>query len=261
MYMSWESGDEESQRMAIAQLYECGRGSRAQPAEAFGVHVNSVQNYIANFARDGFGGIATQRRGPRGGWKLTPRRRSKILAVAFQDGVGSVESVQDRLRERWHEEISLPSIRQVLEENGLLDAESLDGKDQCEQGELFEFQADRQMDLGLSEYTGAWFAEDETTGEKQSPAPDGVTDTVAFPRGRCLYSSAQLIYFDRLEQGDYNAYVGGLLFVPFLEQYEFLPTSDGWTLSAVPRDLSDQERLARRAPDSHEGRLQLSGGR
>ena len=157
MYMSWESGDEESQRMAIAQLYECGRGSRAQLAEAFGVHVNSVQNYITGFARDGFRGIASQRRGPRGGWKLTPRRRSKILAVVFQDGVGSVESVQERLRERWHEEISLPSIRQVLEENGLLDAESLDRNDQG-------------------------------------------------------------------EQGDYNAYAGGLLFVPLLEQYEFLPT-------------------------------------
>ena len=121
---------------------------------------------------------------------------------------------------------SQPSIRQVLEENGLLDAESLDGRDQCEQGELFDFQADRQLDLelGLSEYTGTWFADDETIGEEQSPAPDSVTDTVGFPRGRCRYSSAQRIYFDRLERGDYNAYVGGLLFVPLLEQYEFLPT-------------------------------------
>ena len=226
MYMSWESGDEESQRMAIAQLYECGRGSRAQLAEAFGVHVNSVQNYITNFSRDGFRGIATQRRGPRGGWKLTPRRRSKILAVAFEDGVGSVESVQERLRYRWHEEISLPSIRQVLEENGLLAADSLGRNDQGEQGELFEFQADRQLDLelGLSEYTDAWFADDEPSRAQQSPVPDSATDAVAFPRGRCRYSSAQRIYFDRLEQGDYNAYAGGLLFVPLLEQYEFLPT-------------------------------------
>ena len=211
MYMSWESGDEESQRMAIAQLYECGRGSRAQLAEAFGVHVNSVQNYITNFARDGFGGIATQRRGPRGGWKLTPRWRSKILAVVFQDGAGSVESVQERLRDRWHEEISLPSIRQVIEENGLLDAESLDRNDQGDQGELFEFQADRQLDLelGLSECTGAGFAYDETLGEEQSPVPERATDEAAYPRGRYRYSSAQRIYFDRMEQGDYNAYAGG----------------------------------------------------
>lgn len=226
VYMSWESGDEESQRMAIAQLYECGRGSRAQLAEAFGVHVNSVQNYITSFARDGFRGISSQRRGPRGGWKLTPRRRSKILAVVFQDEVGRVELVQERLRDRWHEEISLPSIRQVLEENGLLDVESLDRNDQGEQGELFEFQADRQLDLelGLSEYMGAWFADDETVGEEHSPVPDSATDAVAVPRKRCRYSSAQRIYFDRLEQGDYNAYAGGLLFAPLLEQYEFLPT-------------------------------------
>ncbi len=226
MYMSWGSGDEESQRMAIAQLHECGRVSRAQLAEAFGVHVNSVQNYITNFARDGFRGIASQQRGPRGGWKLTPRRRSKILAVAFQDGVGSVESVQERLRDRWHEEISLPRIRQVLEENGLLDAKSLDGEDQGEQGELFEFQADRQLDLELflSEETGTWFSDAEVLGEEQSPMPDRAANTVGFPRGRCRYSSAQRIYLDRLERGNYNAYVGGLLFVPFLEQYEFLPT-------------------------------------
>jgi len=212
--------------MAIAQLYECGRGSRAQLAEAFGVHVNSVQNYITNFARDGFRGIASQRRGPQGGWKLTPRRRSKILAVVFQDGVGSVESVQDRLRDRWHEEISLPSIRQVLEENGLLDAESLEVEGPSEQGGLFEFQADRQLDLelGFSEYTGAWFADDEIVGKEQSQMPDSATDAVAFPRERCRYSSAQRIFFDRLEQGDYNAYAGGLLFVPLLKQYEFLPT-------------------------------------
>jgi hypothetical protein len=29
---------------------------------------------------------------------------------------------------------------------------------------------------------------------------------------------------DQLEQGEYNAYAGGLLFVPLLERYEFLPT-------------------------------------
>ena len=224
MYMNWECGDEESQRMAIAQLYECGRGSRAQLAEAFGVHVNSVQNYITNFARDGFRGIASQRRGPRGGWKLTPRRRSKILAVVFQDGVGSVESVQDRLRDRWHEEISLPSIRQVLEENGLLDAESLEVEGPSEQGGLFEFQGDRQLDLelGLSEYTDTWFADDERL--RESPVPDRLSDASVFPRKRCRYSSAQRVCFDRLEQGDYNAYAGGLLFVPLLQQYEFLPT-------------------------------------
>ena len=43
-------------------------------------------------------------------------------------------------------------------------------------------------------------------------------------RARRAYSSAQRVYIDRLEYGDYNAYAGGLLFVPLLKQYDFLPT-------------------------------------
>jgi transposase len=226
MYMSWESGDEESPRMAIVQLYECGGGTREQLAEAFGVHVNSVQKYITDFARDGFLGLSSQRRGPRSGWKLTPRRRSKILAVALRDGIGSVEAIQERLREGWHEEISLPSIRQVLEENGLLDAERLDAQAQGEQGELFEFDADRQLDLnlGLEEQGEVWFSEGEAVAEDSSPAPPRSDSPAADGRKRRGYSSAQRVYFDRLEQGDYNAYAGGLLFAPLVERYEFLPT-------------------------------------
>jgi len=38
------------------------------------------------------------------------------------------------------------------------------------------------------------------------------------------YSPAQRVYLDQLEQGDYNAYAGGLLFTPLLKRYHFLPT-------------------------------------
>ena len=223
-YMNWESGDEESRRMAIVQLYERGRGTREQLAAVFGAHVNSVQKYITDYARDGFGGLASQRRGPHGGWKLTPGRRGKILAVAFREGVSSVEAVQRRLREGWHEEISQRSIRRVLEENGLLDEESLEADGQAEQGELFRFQADRQLDLGFDAGEDVCFTDGEALADEPRPAADGSSDAGAFPRKRWRYSSAQRIYFDRLEQGDYNAYAGGLLFAPLLEQYEFLPT-------------------------------------
>lgn len=222
-YMSWDSNDEESRRMAIAQLYECGRGSREQLAEAFGVHVNSVQNFITRYAQDGLGGLISQRSGPRGGWKLTPRRRSKILVVAICENVRSVEGIQNRLRERWHEEISQPSIRQVLEENGLLDADNRDVVYQTDQGELFEFQADRQLNLGLDE-EDVWFSDDDSLRDEQRPEPGSSVEMGVFPGKRCGYSSAQRVYFDRLERGDYNAYAGGLLFAPLLEQYEFLPT-------------------------------------
>ncbi len=49
VFMRWSSGDEDSKRMAIVQLYECGYGSQEDLAEAFDVHVNSVQKYIRNF--------------------------------------------------------------------------------------------------------------------------------------------------------------------------------------------------------------------
>jgi len=35
------------------------------------------------------------------------------------------------------------------------------------------------------------------------------------------YSLAQRIYLDRLEQGDYNTYAGGLLYQPFIKRYGF----------------------------------------
>ena len=40
---------------------------------------------------------------------------------------------------------------------------------------------------------------------------------------RSFFSQAQRVYLDQLEQGGYNAYAGGLLFVPLLEKYSFLP--------------------------------------
>ncbi len=224
LYMSWEFGDEESQRMAVVQLYECGRGTREHLADAFSLHLNSVQKYITDYARDGFSGLASRRRGPHGGWKVTPWRRGKILAVVLREGVRSVDAVQARLREGWHEEISQRSIRRVLEENGLLDTERLEVEGSSEQGELFNFQADRQLDLGLDEDTEAWFTDREALADEPRSVPDRSSDAGVLPRKRSRYSSAQRVYFDRLEQGDYNAYAGGLLFAPLLEQYEFLPT-------------------------------------
>ena len=46
-YMSWHAGDEGCFRLAIAQLYECGLGTEQDLAEAFGLHVNSVQKYYS----------------------------------------------------------------------------------------------------------------------------------------------------------------------------------------------------------------------
>jgi transposase len=244
LYMRWESGDEESRRMAMVQLHACEQATRDELAEAFGVHVNTIQKYITNYAQDGLGGLVARQRGPQGGWKLTAQRRGKIVSVAIREGVESIEALQRRLYEQWGEEISRRSIRRVLEENGLLNVEGVHGEGRIDQGELFAFQTDRQLDLGLGlggEADGC-FADCEVSGEEEGPVPGRAAEAVEFARRRCGYSSAQRVYFDRLEQGDYNAYAGGLLLAPFVQRYEFvstlkrvitIPTHEGYSLAEL----------------------------
>src|SRR5256884_513755 len=78
-YMRWQSGDEGCTRLAIVQLYKCGLGTEEDLAAAFGRHINSVQNYLRDFTGEGIQGLMTERRGPKGQWKLTPELRGKIL--------------------------------------------------------------------------------------------------------------------------------------------------------------------------------------
>src|SRR5437879_1791170 len=61
----------------------------------------------------------TERRGPKGQWKLTPELRGKILQIVLREGIWKLEAIQQRLLEAWQEAVSVPSIQQVLEENGL----------------------------------------------------------------------------------------------------------------------------------------------
>jgi transposase len=224
MYMRWEQGDEESRRMAMVQLHASEQATREEVAAAFGVHVNTLQGYITHYAQDGFSGLVSRQRGPQGGWKLTARRRGKIVTTAIREGVDSVDALQRRLSEQWGEEISRRSIRRVLEENGLLDVERLAADSRIEQSELFAFEADRQLDLGLDAEADGWFADCDLPGGKHASAPNGVMGVDSVARERRRYSSAQRAYFDRLEQGDYNTYAGGLLFAPLVQRYEFLST-------------------------------------
>jgi len=247
VYMSWWLGDDGSQRMAIVQIYENGLGTQEELAEAFGVHVNSVQKFITNFAEDGYGGLQSRPRGPRGSWKLTPRLRSKILTVVLREGYEGVDAVQRRLRDGWNEEVSTPSIRQVLEENGLIDACSAEGQEHAEQGELFQDEDNGQRDLFSNEdwreYDAPWEALGSERRRQEHKAEEcEAVRAFGSRRGMRHYSAAQRVYLDRLEQGDYNAYAGGLLFAPLLERYEFLqtvksritvPTHEGYSLEEL----------------------------
>ena len=136
-YMKWRSGEEECVRWAIAQLYECGLGTEEDWAAAFGRPLRSVQRYEADFAGEGMQGLMPERRGPKGRWKLTAEWRGKILLIVLREGIWKREAIQQRLLEAWHETASLPSIQQVLEENGLGAPTTRGVSDAVVQDELF----------------------------------------------------------------------------------------------------------------------------
>jgi len=148
-YMRWQSGDEGCTRLAIVQLYKCGLGTEEDLAAAFGRHINSVQNYLRDFAGEGIQGLMTERRGPKGQWKLTPELRGKILHIVLREGIWKLEAIQQRLLEAWQEAVSVPSIQQVLEENGLDEANAGGVGGAVVQAELFAREPEPQLQLVL----------------------------------------------------------------------------------------------------------------
>jgi transposase len=231
LYMSWRCGDEECLRLAMVQLHQCGLGTEEELAAAFGRHVNSVQRYLAGFAERGVRGLLSERSGPKGPWKITVGVRAKILRIVLAEGVWELEAIQRRLAQDWHEVVSVPTIQQVLAENGLGEPIAPRGDAAAVQSELFEPPPDKQLCLKLesgsgdrSPSTGSGSSEvEQGSGNQPSHAPGG--DGSGWQReARRSYSRAQRVYLDRLEQGEDNAYVGGLLLTPLLARYRFLPT-------------------------------------
>jgi len=232
-YMRWRSGDEECVRLAIVQLYECGLGTEADLAAAFGRHLRSVQRYVADFAGEGMQGLMPERRGPKARWKLTAGLRGKILLIVLREGIWKLEAIQPRLLEAWHETVSLPSIQQVLEENGLGDPTTRGVGDAVVQGELFALEPPPQLVLPwdgpsaqCSEPVGTGSVRERQSATRNGNAAGSEVGAADLGRGwrRDSYSPAQRVYLDWLEQGAYNAYAGGLLFAPLLARYDFLPT-------------------------------------
>jgi transposase len=231
-YMRWRTGDEDWVRLAIVQLYECGLGTEEDLAQAFGRHLRSVQRYVAAFAGEGMPGLIAERRGPKGGWKLTTELRGKILLIVLREGICKLEAIQQRLKEAWHEEVSLPSIQQVLADNGLGASTLSSGGGGGDQGEFFDLQQEQQLVLGLQvdgneptkEVGASSGQEKETATGGAAAAASQAGSQEGGIESRRNYSSAQRVYLDQLERGVYNTYAGGLLFAPLLARYNFLPT-------------------------------------
>lgn len=227
-YFSWPCRDNASQRIAIVQLYESKLVKRKDLARLFGIHEKVISRYLANFARDGLAGLISQQRGPKGSWKLKPRVRSKILLIALKQGVFEYQDIQKRL-EDWGESISIPSIRQVLLENGLV-KEGVSGFDVPIEQQIFwdGSNQEAQLYLNFSSSGNREKVESENAidDEKDCEVTDAAYDFYQdFElKAKRHYSPAQRRYLDQLEWGDYNTYIGGLLFVPLLRQYSYLPT-------------------------------------
>ena len=226
LYMSWASWDTACQRMVIAQLYNSQFATQQDLSEVFNIHLNSVQKYVADFARDGLEGLITRRSGPRESWKLTAGVRAKILIIALKQGILGYEAIQKRL-EVWNEFVSIPSIRQVLLENGFVNERvRVDGME-FEQRLLFDTGDDKQLRLPFSNHRKSVRRKKSKIEVVNSIIENKEVDdfsSIEVPRALRYYSRAQRKYLGRLEQGYYNAYAGGLLFAPLLEQYSFVPT-------------------------------------
>jgi hypothetical protein len=177
-------------------------------------------------------GLMSERSGPKGHWKITAAVRAKILLIVLREGIWELEAIEQRLARAWHEVVSVPSIQQVLEENGLGEPKVGGGDGGAVQSELFDLGNEQQLLLNLGEDPDAPAhrsrlvpAQEREDGISQGRALGGEVGGQAMGRGaRRNYSSAQRIYLDQLEQGAYNAYAGGLLFAPLLARYHFLPS-------------------------------------
>jgi hypothetical protein len=144
----------------------------------------------------------------------------------LKQGILGYEAIQKRL-EAWNEFVSIPSIRQVLLENGFVDEKVRVGDIEFEQSSFFEPGNERQLRLPFSAdwklvkgQKSKLEVENKVIGNKE------VNDDTAIevPRALRFYSRAQRRYLGKLEQGYYNTYAGGLLFAPLMKQYSFIPT-------------------------------------
>jgi hypothetical protein len=175
-------------------------------------------------------GLLSERSGPKGPWKITPELRAKILWIVLREGIGKLDAIQQRLAQDWHEVVSVPSIQQVLAENGLGEPMAPEDDAAAVQSELFGLPSDKQLWLrlesgngGRSPSTGIGSPEVEKgSGSQPGPTPGGEEGDWQ-REARRSYSRAQRVYLDRLEQGEDNAYAGGLLLTPLMERYRFLP--------------------------------------
>lgn len=241
VFMSWKEYDEGSKRLAIVLLYRAKKATQAALSEAFGVHINTVGKYISRYEQEGLEGLIEHPRGPRRRWKVGPEIRKVIVEVAVRDGIVDEEKIRSEVEGKGVE-VSRRSIREVLEENGLTEMREC-GEEEEQRG-LFDGAVDDQqqmLDFGVRGHEGtAGDGEGCSSESDRKRSEQEVTDLRAGVRSS--YSRGQRRYLDRLEEGDYNAYAGGLLLTALIEKCSFLqilkrvvdiPHHEGYSLEGM----------------------------
>ena len=230
-YLSWRITDQAGRRVAIAELYEMGVATQEELAEAFNIHVRSVNNYITTFKERGIKGLVGQSKGPKEAWKVTPETRGKILIIFLRERIKNLREIQEKLKEQWNKEVSIESIRQVLMEDGFI--KKGDKAIIKEEKNLFEKRNNEQMILKITEEKKEGKDYSEERGDENQDNLIYEPEIELSNKNLSHYSPAQRIYLDRLEcssgeykseNGEYSAYAGGLLLIPLLERYKFTPT-------------------------------------
>jgi len=221
-YMLWDKMDEVVPKFAMVQLYEQGIATQEELSEIFQVHVKSVYNYITAYKEFGIKGLVEQIKGPKDAWKITPEIRSKILCTVMIDRVREYAKIQEFLKRRYGQDVSIESIRQVLKENGFVEERITMGA--VEVSDLFDGE-DNQMRFNFKYKSEEKVmsttekAELIDTSAKEKENKDNIKTEV-----QTRYSRAERKYLDDLERGEYNAYAGGLLFNVLLEKYNYIST-------------------------------------
>ncbi|MBI1869933.1 MAG: helix-turn-helix domain-containing protein [Chlamydiae bacterium] len=205
-------------------------------SEAFGIHINSVSNYISAFMGDGVNGLLSRKRGPKESWKITPEIRFKILEIAFSNKNVSYDDLVKLVKEKWGKEVGIRSICRILSENGFMNQSA---KEQSRESEscLFEIENTNQLSFHDLEKRCKNFSdtqniysretacsEEKCNKDKEIAAIETNIDEGCVDKKTSAYSSAERNYLNRLERGEFSAYAGGLLFVSLLRQYHFAST-------------------------------------
>lgn len=131
--------------------------------------------------------------------------------------------IQKRL-EQWNTKVSTESIRQVLIENGLVKENIIVEEPEIEQGDFFENLLGGQYELEFSN-------SENNVNDEGMPLIRNIEKNLksavyvnSDKNTHSDYSRSQRVYLNQLEQGIYNSYAGGLLFIPLLRQYNYFST-------------------------------------